>query len=173
MSSSRAVTKSVLTCPLFRRTFQGGGRLCIAYVRALPPGHLLRGLHARTAVETNNSNRDAAHRTRMKTDQSQHDADGKLKNGVFKEYFKDGTLACVGKNRNGEKIGEWKYYLRNGLLKAIGRFSNGKMTGGWKWYRESGKLMQTGSFDDEKKVGTWKRYHPTGALYDEGETFDR
>ena len=118
---------------------------------------------------TNNSNRDAAHRTRMKTDQSQHDANGKLKNGVFKEYFKDGMLACVGKYRNGEKIGEWKYYLRNGLLKAIGRFSNGKMTGEWKWYRENGKLMQTGSFDDEKKAGVWKRYHPTGALYDEGE----
>ncbi len=57
----------------------------------------------------------------MKMDKSKYDADGELKNGVFKEYFKDGTLSCVGKYRNGEKVGEWKYYLRNGLLKALGR----------------------------------------------------
>jgi antitoxin component YwqK of YwqJK toxin-antitoxin module len=53
----------------------------------------------------------------MKLNQIEHDADGKLKNGVFKEFFKDGTLACVGKYRNGEKAGEWKYYLRNGVLR--------------------------------------------------------
>src|SRR2546422_5730503 len=41
---------------------------------------------------------------RMKADQSKHDADGKLKNGVFKEHYKDGTLACVKKYRNGEKV---------------------------------------------------------------------
>src|SRR4029077_10418111 len=38
----------------------------------------------------------------MKLNQIEHDADGKLKNGVFKEFFKDGTLACVGKYRKGE-----------------------------------------------------------------------
>jgi antitoxin component YwqK of YwqJK toxin-antitoxin module len=50
---------------------------------------------------------------------SKYGADGQLKNGVFKEYFKDGTLSCVGEYSNGEKIGEWKYYLKNGLLKLL------------------------------------------------------
>ncbi len=63
-------------------------------------------------------------------DKSKYHADGKLKNGVFKEFFKDGTLACVGKYRSGEKVGEWKFYLLNGRLKAVGKFANGKMTGG-------------------------------------------
>jgi len=45
----------------------------------------------------------------MKTDKSKYDADRRLKNGIFKEYFKDGTLSCVGECRNGEKVGEWKY----------------------------------------------------------------
>jgi antitoxin component YwqK of YwqJK toxin-antitoxin module len=98
----------------------------------------------------------------MKPDQSKHDADGKLKDGEFKEYFKDGTLACVGKCCNGEKIGEWKHYLRNGVLRAVGRFAAGKMTGAWKWYRENGKLMQTGSFVEERKSGIWRRYHRNG-----------
>ena len=57
----------------------------------------------------------------MKADQSKHDAGGKLKNGEFKEFFKDGTLACVGKYRNGEKVGEWKYYLRNGVIAGRGQ----------------------------------------------------
>jgi len=29
-------------------------------------------------------------------DRSKYDADGKLKNGVFKERYKDGAVACVG-----------------------------------------------------------------------------
>jgi antitoxin component YwqK of YwqJK toxin-antitoxin module len=107
--------------------------------------------------------------TPMKMDKSKYAADGRPKNGMIKECFKDGALSCVGEYRNGAKIGEWKYYLRNGSLKAIGRYSNGELTGEWKWYRENGKLMQTGSFDDEKRMGVWTRYHPNGALYDEGE----
>ena len=116
--------------------------------------------------------KDAIARTTIysvKVDKSKHDTHGQLKNGIFKEFFKDGALSCVGEYRNGEKIGEWKYYLRNGLTKAVGRYDHGKMTDEWKWYRENGELMQTGSFDDEKKVGIWKRYHPNGALYDEGD----
>jgi hypothetical protein len=54
----------------------------------------------------------------MKLDTSKYDSKGQLKNGLFKEYFKDGTLSCVGKYINGEKTGEWKYYLRNGLLRG-------------------------------------------------------
>jgi hypothetical protein len=39
----------------------------------------------------------------MKADQSKHDAGAKLKNGEFKEFFKDGTLASVGKYATAKK----------------------------------------------------------------------
>lgn len=52
----------------------------------------------------------------MKLDPSKHDADGKPKNGVFKENFKDGTLVCVGHDRNGEKVGVWLTYDARGKL---------------------------------------------------------
>jgi Uncharacterized protein conserved in bacteria len=68
----------------------------------------------------------------MKLDQSKRDAEGKLKNSLFKEFFQDGTPACVGKYRHGEKVGLWKYYLRNGQLRAAGKFAHGKMAGPWK-----------------------------------------
>jgi len=67
----------------------------------------------------------------MKTDKSKDDADGQLKSGICKEFFKDGAVSCVGEFRSGAKIGERRYYLRKGLLKAIGRFSNSKMKGEW------------------------------------------
>ena len=100
---------------------------------------------------------------------NQDNGSGQTKNGIVKEFFKDGTLSCAGRCRDGTKIGEWKYYLRNGALKAVGKYADGKLNGPWKWYRETGKLMQTGSFDHEKRVGLWKRYHPNGMLFDEGE----
>ena len=41
----------------------------------------------------------------MKMDKNKYDSKGQLKNGLFKEYFKDGTLSCVGEYLNGEKTG--------------------------------------------------------------------
>jgi antitoxin component YwqK of YwqJK toxin-antitoxin module len=64
----------------------------------------------------------------MKLDKSKVGPDVKLKNGVFKEFFKDGSLACVGKFKNGGKVGLWKYYLKNGVVRAVGKFAGGKMT---------------------------------------------
>ena len=36
------------------------------------------------------------------------------KTGVVKVFFKDGTLSCVDKYRNGEKIDEWPTYDAKG-----------------------------------------------------------
>ena len=41
----------------------------------------------------------------MKSDESKHDANGEGKHGKFKEYFKDGMPACVGKHGKGGKTG--------------------------------------------------------------------
>ncbi len=38
----------------------------------------------------------------MKSSKSQNYAGGQLRNGIFKEFFKDGTLSCAGRYRNGE-----------------------------------------------------------------------
>jgi hypothetical protein len=56
----------------------------------------------------------------MKTDSNKRDATGKLKNGVFKEHYKDGMLMCVGKFRNGEKMGaDEKELTRTSLIHAL------------------------------------------------------
>ena len=81
----------------------------------------------------------------MKMDNSKIDKEGKLKQGVHHEYFKNGSLSCKGSFKEGERIGEWK------------------------WYRENGELMQTGSLDNDIKTGVWTRYRPDGKLMDKTE----
>jgi hypothetical protein len=44
-----------------------------------------------SSVVLTNGELSTRENTRMKLNQSKHDAGGKLKNGVFKEFFKDGT----------------------------------------------------------------------------------
>jgi len=97
----------------------------------------------------------------MKMDNSKFDKDGKFKQGVHQEYFKNGSLSCEGIFKDGEKNGQWKYFLANGQLKAVGKYIKGKMTGEWKWYRENGKLLQIGSLDNDMKTGVWTRYGVT------------
>lgn len=41
----------------------------------------------------------------MKVDKTKRGRDGRLKNGVIKEYYKDGSLSCAGNYKNGEKVG--------------------------------------------------------------------
>ena len=72
----------------------------------------------------------------MKTDKSKYDKDGNLKNGLFKEYFRDGSIACEGQHRNGNKTGEWKFYFKNGRLQSVGKYDDDVISGSWKWYRE-------------------------------------
>jgi antitoxin component YwqK of YwqJK toxin-antitoxin module len=47
----------------------------------------------------------------VKADDNQFDVDGQLRNGEYREYFKDDSLSCEGVYLNGEKTGEWRYYF--------------------------------------------------------------
>jgi len=76
----------------------------------------------------------------------------KHKEGLHKEYFRDGKLANVGKYKDGKKTGVWKFYFRNGTVRATGKFSDDQFTGLWKWFRESGKPLQNGKFENGKQV---------------------
>lgn len=88
--------------------------------------------------------------------------------GPYEEHFADGSLACRGQHRDGQKTGEWRYFLKNGRLKAVGHYRRDQIHGEWQWYRENGELMQTGAFTDGRRCGVWRRYRPDGSLLDEG-----
>jgi antitoxin component YwqK of YwqJK toxin-antitoxin module len=96
------------------------------------------------------------------------DDHGQPRHGPFRQYFKNGMVACEGEFVQGRKTGVWTYFLANGQVKAVGRYADDLLVGDWEWYRENGQLMQTGSFSTEGlKHGRWRRYDPAGALLDE------
>jgi len=39
----------------------------------------------------------------MKMDESRFDAEGNLKQGIFEDRFKSGSISCVGEYKDGEK----------------------------------------------------------------------
>jgi hypothetical protein len=47
-------------------------------------------------------------------------------NGLYREYFADGTLSAQGRFKNGKRHGLWKYYYRNAVRKAVGKYVSGE-----------------------------------------------
>ncbi len=44
------------------------------------------------------------------------------KNGVYREYYRNGNIKELGRFRNNYKIGKWKNYYESGVLKNKGRY---------------------------------------------------
>jgi hypothetical protein len=62
----------------------------------------------------------------MKTNKNEKRQEGKLMNGIFKEYFKAGSWPCEYYFGKGEKQ---EILFGNGRLTAIGSYANDKMNG--------------------------------------------
>ena len=56
----------------------------------------------------------------MKFSKSQNDAGGRLRNGIFKEFFKDGTLSCAGVKELREDQRVESNHLRSVGSKGLG-----------------------------------------------------
>src|SRR5688572_8808778 len=79
------------------------------------------------------------------------------KQGVYREYDRQGTITASKVYRSDEVIGEgivdgsmlyqgpWKFFYPGGALKSEGNYKDGKREGLWKFYYENGKLEQTGN----------------------------
>jgi antitoxin component YwqK of YwqJK toxin-antitoxin module len=92
-----------------------------------------------------------------------HYVDG-LRQGLWKNYYKDGTLMGEEHYLNGELHGLWKVYYDNGTLGSEGHYLNGKPHGLWKSYHSNGTLQWEGHYLNGEQHGLWKRYHEDGTL---------
>lgn len=98
------------------------------------------------------------------------------KQGVFREYDKDGNIinSYVYENntRTGEGIvdkkgknqGNWKLFYPSGELKATGQYIDGKKEGEWIFYFKSGKIEQKGNYASDLTQGPWKWWYDDGAV---------
>jgi antitoxin component YwqK of YwqJK toxin-antitoxin module len=68
---------------------------------------------------------------------------------------------------NGKKEGIYKQYWKNGNLKEICNYINGEMNGIYKLYYETGPLFRICNYINYKKNGIYKTYCYNGQLISE------
>jgi antitoxin component YwqK of YwqJK toxin-antitoxin module len=89
-------------------------------------------------------------------------------NGIKTVYFKDSKkIFQTVEYKNGKKNGLLKEYYKNGHLKAVQHFTNDTLTDTSLFYHENGKLSNVQLMVKNKKQGCWKKYNKDGNLYSE------
>ena len=118
--------------------------------------------------------------------QKKIDKDGKIKSigsfsngkkqGIFREYGKQGKILSSIVYENDVKVGEgiingigkyqgsWKMYYSTGELKAEGEYLEGYKNGKWRYYFLTGELEQEGSYKKNMVSGAWTWYFKNGAV---------
>ena len=99
-----------------------------------------------------------------------------LKNGIFREYDKEGeiingyiydydTLIAEGMiSAAGIYQGEWRHYYKIGKLAAEGNYIDSKKDGKWIYYYANGKKEQEGKYVENELKGEWKWYYQNGQI---------
>ena len=82
-------------------------------------------------------------------------ANDKLVHGVWKYYYRNGTLQDKGEYVRGEKHGTWQKYHPNSERSSIGQFVDGRMHGLWEYFRDDGSPLTRGEYVDGNRSGTW------------------
>ncbi len=115
------------------------------------------------------------------------------KNGIFKEYDKEGKLIAIYKyeddqlaesSKDVDVLEERKTYYPTAKVKTSATYRDGKLQGFLKEYDENGVLINTTKFDQDVKLaegiidslareqGIWKYFYETGELKAQGKYID-
>lgn len=93
--------------------------------------------------------------------------------GLWEEFYFDGTLKSKGEYKDGKKIGEWLFYFNSGELEQKGTFLEGELeTGTWIWYHENGQILREENFRKGKEDGMMYEYDEEGTLITKGDFID-
>jgi antitoxin component YwqK of YwqJK toxin-antitoxin module len=90
----------------------------------------------------------------------------KIKDGIGKIYWKDGSVKGTGTFKNYQQEGKWTlFHQGTGEKLAEGNYLGGKQEGKWVFYHKNGQKSAEGSFQEDQKVGEWIRYYDTGEVF--------
>lgn len=90
---------------------------------------------------------------------TQGDFSGKLLNGEYLVYYKNGELKEKGNFKFGVKEGIWKDWFLNGYLHSISFYKWGLKYGKWEEFDSTGKLSLKGNCKNNLKHGKWIEYN--------------
>lgn len=89
----------------------------------------------------------------------------KIKDGIGKIYWKDGTVKGEGPFKNYKPEGKWTLFHKGTRIKlAEGNYRMGKQEGKWTFFHKNGQKSAEGNFQEDQKVGEWVRYYDSGEV---------
>ena len=95
------------------------------------------------------------------------------KEGLWEEFYLDGSLRAKGSYLNNRKTGEWVYYHENGILEQTGLYdTEGKPVGKWVWYYDNENLWREEFFINGLQDGLVTEFDRNGNIISEGEYFE-
>lgn len=92
----------------------------------------------------------------------QYDKGTGQKNGLYKEWYDDGTLVADGQYKDGKEVGEWNIQGSKGI------YQDGKKEGEWKHTNKKGQLSAIYHYLNNQKDGPFIEYDSLGIVVNEG-----
>jgi antitoxin component YwqK of YwqJK toxin-antitoxin module len=92
------------------------------------------------------------------------------KQGRWRDWYADGTLARVEHYVDGLEHGRFEAWSNDGT--ALGEFRMERGTGTWVEWHATGKELTRGEMRGGKRVGRWTTWYETGKIESEGEYRD-
>jgi antitoxin component YwqK of YwqJK toxin-antitoxin module len=92
--------------------------------------------------------------------------------GDYKSIFPNGKIRFEGKYVNGQVNGVFTNYYYDGTPLSIKNYDHGLLDGDYTEYYYGGKLANKGSYTLDKKTGTWKTFYPDGGIWREEHYVD-
>ena len=87
------------------------------------------------------------------------------KEGLWNEYYNDGSLMSISIYTNDELNGPYIFYRENGWVYSIEQYKNGLKEGKWVEYFEyPNSIASIRYYSEGKKVGVWENFDYLGRL---------
>ncbi len=91
------------------------------------------------------------------------------RHGLYRKWFKDGTLSFEANYDNGLQHGIAKSWWKNGNLRSEANYNNGIVNGIQKQWYKSGNLFKQMTIVDGKEEGLQKAWRENGKIYNNYE----
>ena len=95
--------------------------------------------------------------------------DAGQKQGIWKEYYNDGSLKATGNYINDLHEGLWNYYYKSGQLEEIGKYITNLPDSTWKWYYNTGEILREEQFYNGLPDGMLTEYDKEGNIITQGD----
>ncbi|MDP3442797.1 MAG: hypothetical protein Q8T08_08055, partial [Ignavibacteria bacterium] len=96
-----------------------------------------------------------------------------LKQGLWKDYYPDGTLKSQGNYTDGAQVGAWEFYYPKGELEQRGTYNDkGKPNGKWTWYFSNGSILREEIYRNGLRDGLMTEYNSEGTITAQGDYID-